>query len=639
MKKNINLNQIQSFPRIVKLSLIILIDIFLCFFSLWLSFFLRLDIFISFNSNLLILGVLLSLSLIFFLVILGSYKSIFRYSGTELIKNIFFSFIFYGSSVFLVLTLVVIDGVPRSIGVLQPMILFFLISFSRLIANYLLNYSDKKKLIKRSNILIYGAGNAGFQVAAGLQNNNNMHIVGFVDDDSSLHKRTLLGHKIYSPYKIKDIIKSKNISYILLAIPSINISARKKIIEKISHHKVAIVTLPNLNDLYKGIINVSDINKFNVEDLLERNVVQPISHLLDKNIVSQVVMVTGAGGSIGSELCKQIIKLNPSKLVLIENNEFALYKIQSELNDLLFKYSKFNEIKIFSFLVSIQDKKKISDIMKKIKPDTIYHSAAYKHVPIVEENICISLKNNIFGTLNLIKSSIDNDVSTFVLISSDKAVRPTNIMGVSKRIAEICLQSISRSSKSIKTKFSAVRFGNVLISSGSVIPKFINQIKLGGPITLTHSEVTRYFMTVSEAAQLVIQAGALGNHGDIFVLDMGQPIKIKDLILRLIKLSGYSYKDEENPDGDISIKVVGLRPGEKLHEELLIGESPMSTGHPKIQKLQDSFISWNELDEALKDLNILIENEKIDEIIILLKKLVKGYSPSKVIKDNLYTIN
>ena len=639
MKKNIHLNQMLSFSRAVKLSLIILNDIFLCFLSLWLSFFLRLDKFIIFNSNLLILLIILSLSLIFFLFILGSYKSLFRYSGLELVKNIFFSFILYGLLVFLILTVIAIEGVPRSIGILHPMILFILISFSRLIANYLLNYGDKKKLTKRSKILIYGAGNAGFQVAAGLQNNGSMYVAGFIDDDTSLHKRTLLGRKIYSPDNIKNIVKSKNISHILLAIPSINATVRKKIIERISHHKVVIVTLPNLNDLYKGIVNVSDINKFNIEDLLERNVVQPISHLLNKNIDSQVVMVTGAGGSIGSELCKQIIKLNPIKLVLIEINEFALYKIQSELNELLIKYGKFNEIKIFSFLVSIQDKKKISDIIKRIKPNTIYHTAAYKHVPIVEENICVGLKNNIFGTLNLINSSIDYDVSAFVLISSDKAVRPTNIMGASKRIAEICLQSISKSSKLIKTKFSAVRFGNVLISSGSVIPKFINQIKFGGPITLTHPEVTRYFMTISEAAQLVIQAGAMGDQGDIFVLDMGQPIKIKDLILRLIKLSGYSYRDEDNPEGDISIKVVGLRPGEKLHEELLVGESPMSTDHPKIQKLQDSYILWNEFEEALKHLNILIENEKIDEIIILLKKLVKGYSPSKVIKDNLYTIN
>ena len=370
MKKNIHLNQMLSLSRAVKLSLIILNDIFLCFLSLWLSFFLRLDKFIIFNSNLLILLIILSLSLIFFLFILGSYKSLFRYSGLELVKNIFFSFILYGSLVFLILTVIAIEGVPRSIGILHPMILFILISFSRLIANYLLNYGDKKKLTKRSNILIYGAGNAGFQVAAGLQNNGSMYVAGFIDDDTSLHKRTLLGRKIYSPDNIKNIVKSKDISHILLAIPSINASVRKKIIEKISHHKVVIVTLPNLNDLYKGIVNVSDINKFNIEDLLERNVVQPISHLLNKNIDSQVVMVTGAGGSIGSELCKQIIKLNPIKLVLIEINEFALYKIQSELNELLIKYGKFNEIKIFSFLVSIQDKKKIGDIIKRIKPSS-----------------------------------------------------------------------------------------------------------------------------------------------------------------------------------------------------------------------------------------------------------------------------
>ena len=466
-----------------------------------------------------------------------------------------------------------------------------------------------------------------------------MKVAGFIDDNVSLHNRTLLSYNIYPPENLEHIIKSKNISHILLAMPSIGIANRKKIIERISRYKATIVTLPNLSDLYKGVVNVSDINKFNIEDLLERDLVKPIPHLLNKNINSQVIMVTGAGGSIGSELCRQIIRLNPEKLILVEVNEFALYKIQSELNELLTTYKKFEKIKIFSFLVSIQNQNKIRAIIKKLKPNTIYHTAAYKHVPIVEENICVSLKNNIFGTLNLIKSSIDEEVSTFVLISSDKAVRPTNIMGASKRVAEICLQSICRSSRLIKTKFSAVRFGNVLVSSGSVIPKFLNQIKTGGPLTLTHPDVTRYFMTVSEAAQLVIQAGAMSDQGDIFVLDMGKPIKIKDLIIKLVKLSGYSIRDENNPDGDISIQLVGLRPGEKLYEELLIGDNPISTEHPKIQKSQDSFIAWNEFENDLKQLRILVENEKIEEIVILLKKLVNGFEPSESIRDNMFILN
>jgi FlaA1/EpsC-like NDP-sugar epimerase len=389
-------------------------------------------------------------------------------------------------------------------------------------------------------------------------------------------------------------------------------------------------TLPTLTDIIQGRASLSEIKDLDVDDILSRDQVLPNSELLSKNITSKVVLVTGAGGSIGSELVRQITKLNPQKLLLLEINEFALYKIYEEL-----KFTNQN-LRIIPLLINVQDQNKVNEIFKIFKIDVVYHAAAYKHVPLVEENISESVKNNVFATLIIVKAALFYSVKNFVFISSDKAVRPTNIMGASKRLAELCVQGLHKHVKNNNTKISIVRFGNVLESSGSVIPKFKKQIKDGGPITLTHPDVTRYFMTLTEASQLVIQAGAMSEDCDVFVLDMGESVKIKDLIYRIVKLSGLTIKDENNKEGDIEIKIIGLRSGEKLYEELLLGDNPQKTQHPKIQKAQDPFIPFNQLEIDLNTLKTFLDHNKVLEVKELLTKIVKTYQSNSVIVDHVY---
>ena len=376
-------------------------------------------------------------------------------------------------------------------------------------------------------------------------------------------------------------------------------------------------------------ISVSDIKDLNIEDLLNREQVQPDLNLLSKNINSKVVLVTGAGGSIGSEISRQIVKLKPKKLLLLELNEFVLYKISEELKNIA------PHLKIIPLLINVQNSSRVEEVFKTFTIDTVYHTAAYKHVPLVEENICESVKNNVFGTFSLAQIALKYNVFNFVLISSDKAVRSTNVMGATKRLAEICVQAL-HSNRNKHTKFAIVRFGNVLQSSGSVIPKFKQQIEEGGPITLTHPEVTRYFMTITEASQLVIQAGAMSESCEVFVLDMGESIKIKELIYKMIKLSGLVVKDAKNLDGDIGVKVTGLRPGEKLYEELLIGDNPQKTFHEKIQKAQDPFISFSKLKIDLDHLLNLIEENKVEDVKNVLSKLVTSYQSNSEIVDHFY---
>jgi FlaA1/EpsC-like NDP-sugar epimerase len=377
-----------------------------------------------------------------------------------------------------------------------------------------------------------------------------------------------------------------------------------------------------------GRVTTSDILEPDVDDILGRDQVIPDIKLMSRNIKSKKILITGAGGSIGSELSRQIIKLNPKKVLLLDISEYSLYKISSELEDL--KNSKYldDTIEIISILGSVQDKKRISDIVNEFMPDVIYHTAAYKHVPLVEENILEGIKNNVFGTLVCLQVAVEKNVSNMVLVSTDKAVRPTNVMGATKRIAELCIQGFYNSLDKKKTKFSIVRFGNVLDSSGSVIPKFKSQISRGGPVTLTHPEVTRYFMTIPEAAELVIQAGNLTEGCDIFVLDMGKPVKIKNLIEKMVNLSGLNIQDNENPDGDIKIEIIGLRQGEKLYEELLIGDNPQNTKHKKIKKAQDPFLPWNELSIELEKIEQLMNENDLKEILKILQKLVSGYKPN-----------
>ena len=626
------LGNISSLNRFSKRTIAILTDVALCILCTWLAFIIRLEELIvlkDFNFYPAVISVIFVIPIFW---LFGLYRTIFRHTGLSIFFTILASTFVYGLLFFLVVGVYGIQGVPRSIGVLQPMLLFFAIISSRLVVKVLIfNKKDAQKLSKKKNVLVYGSGEAGRQLVIALENSPEFNVVGFLDDNKDFHKQVILGKIIYYPNYLEKLVKSKDIVLVFLALPSISRSQRNKIIERLNKHKLIVKTLPSISEIVDERITISDIKDLNIEDLLNRKQVKPNINLLNKNINSKTVLVTGAGGSIGSELCRQIIRLKANKLVLIELNEFALYKIYEEL-----KNYKNRNLKIVPLLANIQNQSKLEKILQTFNVDTVYHAAAYKHVSLVEENTCEGVKNNVFSTLAIAKASIVKKVSNLVLISSDKAVRPTNVMGASKRLAELCMQGLFEHKGNNSTQFSIVRFGNVLESSGSVIPKFKKQIKDGGPVTLTHKDVTRYFMTVTEAAQLVIQAGAMGKNSEVFVLDMGESVKIRELIHKMINLSGLSVKDIKNPLGDIEIQITGLRPGEKLYEELLIGDNPQQTEHPKILRATDPFIPFDKLELELNALKDLLDQNETIKVKNLLVKLLKSYKSNSEIADHIY---
>ena len=622
---------ILSLPRLAKQITVLFCDLCLCLICVVGALYLRLDELVPLKgpvSTAAWVSVCLALPIFW---LMGLYRTIFRYSGLSIMLSVSMAVLVYGLLYFCVFALHIIEGVPRSIGILQPMLLFFGVICSRLFAKFVLGKNNQKKSKTYKTTLIYGAGSAGRQLASSLDNSFELKVIGFLEDDDRLHGQVLQGLPIYNPNNLEALIQSKGIELILLALPSITRFKRNQILKTLRQYKLIVHTLPSVTDIIDGKVTMSDIRELDVNDILDRESVSPKQELIFKNIKDQVVLVTGAGGSIGSELCRQIIKGRPKALILCELNEFVLFKIYEELITLNQK------LKIIPLLINIQDEKKMNEILKTFKVETVYHAAAYKHVPLVESNICEGVLNNVFGTYSIAKACIQQHVSNFVLISSDKAVRPTNIMGATKRLSELCLQALYHQHRNYKINISMVRFGNVLESSGSVIPKFKQQIKQGGPVTLTHPEVTRYFMTITEAAQLVIQAGTMSKNCDVFVLDMGKSIKIKDLIHRIIHLSGLSVKDKEHPEGDIEIKVIGLRAGEKLYEELLLGDKPQPTMHEKIQKAQDPFIPFNELEKDLDVLKSLSINHKAAEVKAMLEKMLGSYQSEYQIVDYIYT--
>ena len=622
-----------SLSRFTKKTIAIATDILICFFTFWFAIYLRLEEFILFKDlNLIpiLFSILIAIPVFW---IFGLYKTLFRYAGLSIFFNISVATFVYGIIYFFIIGIFGIKGTPRSIGIIQPILLFLGVISSRFLIKYLLTgtFKASRDIKNKENVMIYGAGSAGRQLLLSLDNHPKYKVIGFLDDNPQLQKQILFGKKIYDPSTLEDLNQFNYIKLILFAIPSINKFKKKQILKKLNEHKIVVKTLPSISEIIDEKITISDIKDLNIDDLLDRDEVKPDLKLLNKNISSKTVLITGAGGSIGSELSRQIIRLKPQKLLILELNEFALYKIYEELKILN------KNLKIIPLLVNAQDQKKLETILETFKVDTIYHAAAYKHVPLVEENICEGVKNNVFSTLAIAKASVLKKVSNLVLISSDKAVRPTNIMGASKRLSELCMQGIHNYNKNISTNFSIVRFGNVLESSGSVIPKFKKQIMEGGPVTLTHKDVTRYFMTTVEAAQLVIQAGAMGKNSEVFVLDMGESVKIRELIYKLIKISGFNIKDEENPNGDIEVKIIGLRPGEKLYEELLIGDNPQKTNNPKIQKISEIFIPFDQLENDLNNLKDLLDNNKSKDVKDLLIKILKIYQSNSEIVDHIYT--
>ena len=619
-----------SLSRRVKISIVFIIDIFLILLSLWLAYYLRLGVFVNvFQISTIVPFASLIIALPIFFVS-DMYRAIFRYGGWQALLCVAKAVTIYGLIFFLIITVIGVVGVPRTIGVIQPILLLFLIGASRLFAQIMLNeqYRSFLKKAHRSKVLVYGAGESGRQLGRAMSGSREMQVVGFLDDDERLHGHVLNGHPIYNPADLPLLARTLGIKDVLLAMPSVSRKRRNEILTQIQQAQVSVRTLPSVSDLAKGKVTISDLRELDVDDLLGREAVIPNQILLAKNIAKKIVMVTGAGGSIGSELCRQIIGLSPEKILLVEQSEFALYDIHQELE------SKKTDITLIPLLASVQDAERINEILSTWYPHTVYHAAAYKHVPLVEHNLSEGLKNNVLGTLVTANASITHKVENFVLISTDKAVRPTNIMGASKRLAEMVLQALA--AEYSYTKLSIVRFGNVLGSSGSVVPKFRQQIKEGGPVTITHPEITRFFMSIPEASQLVIQAGAMARGGDVFVLDMGEPVRIINLAERMVELSGLCVKNEQNPDGDIEIEITQLRPGEKLYEELLIGNNPQPTSHHRIMKAHEPFLKWDKLEDEIKTLIVALNANDVSLVRHLLEKLVTDYQPNKDIVDWVY---
>ncbi|MBY3022453.1 polysaccharide biosynthesis protein [Rhizobium leguminosarum] len=625
-----------AMPRVAKRALALLVDSSFCVLTIWLAYCFRLNEW-TVLTGVQWLPVVVSLCMALpIFIVMGMYRAIFRYANMAAFITVLKAIAIYGFAFMTIFTALSVPGVPRTVGILQPFLLLIAIGLSRLSIRYWLGDAYQRILHKNmlAKVLIYGAGTAGRQLAGALINSAELNVVGYLDDDPRLKGGVMGGLPIYDPSDLPVLAESLGVHNVLLALPSASRQRRNEILEHIRKARVNVRTLPDLTALAQGRIAVSDIRELEIEDLLGREAVAPRQELLDKAMRNKVVMVTGAGGSIGGELCRQILRNEPSSLVLIDQNEFALYNIHAELQKLAELYKHANT-QIVPILCSVRDQDRMEHVMQSWRPQTLYHAAAYKHVPLVEHNAVEGIKNNVMGTLVAARAANKCGVSNFVLISTDKAVRPTNVMGASKRLAEMVLQALAAESATdrMRTNFCMVRFGNVLGSSGSVVPLFRQQIKEGGPVTLTHPDITRYFMTISEASQLVIQAGAMADGGDVFLLDMGEPVRIADLARKMVELSGLAVRDENNPEGDIELSVTGLRPGEKLYEELLIGDNPETTEHPRIMKAREDFLFWSELSKKLNSLNAVLDRNDMVAARAMLAELVSGYSSTGEVSD------
>ena len=562
---------------------------------------------------------------------LGLYRAVLRYASTEMLLAIVIGCVI--STVIFVGTFTLFGITLSKFTLLSFFLLHLLFTGgTRATARYLFR---RLKFNLKKSVIVYGAGSAGCQLVKYLNDGDEYRVVAIVDDEPSKQNSLIMGVRVHSPKNIAELINKEQVSTVLLAVPSASSTNKKEILNTLETHPVDVKTIPSLKDIIEGKSSSLEIKDIDVNDLLGRDSVDPDFDLMSTKIKHRSILVTGAGGSIGSELCRQIITLQPKKIVLFELSEFALYSIDKELRDLADKL-KF-DVQIVPIMGSIQHKKRILAVMKTFNIDTVFHAAAYKHVPLVENNVVEGVRNNIFGTLFVAQAAIDAGVKDFTLVSTDKAVRPTNIMGATKRMAELILQALNK--EKCTTNFNMVRFGNVLGSSGSVVPLFKKQIAQGGPITLTHPDITRFFMTIPEAAQLVLQAGAMARGGDVFVLDMGESVKIKDLACKMVHLSGFAVKGDPNPLklSEIEIVCTGLRPGEKLYEELLIGENVEGTEHAKIMTAYEVDLDWANLKLLLDKLDIACHEFDQSEIRKLLLEAPTGFNPTDNICDLVWT--
>ena len=622
-------------PRNIKQALLLMLDIAFVATALWSARALRywqtdvVPLPIG-ATEITIAAVTMVLSAIIFLR-LGLYRAVIRFMGQQavwaIIRGVSYSTMVLGACIFFLQPAPL--SVPRSLPFIYWGMALVLVGGTRLLVRA---YYQDKLYSACDKVIIYGAGESGRQLLTALNQGDQFRAVYFVDDDERTHGSVINGVQVESPARLPELIEEHDIAQLLLALRSISQERRRRIINKLVNLPVYVRTVPRFIEILRGKASVEEIQDIELEDLLSRDPVPPHPELIDRCITRKVVMVTGAGGSIGSELCRQIVLSAPKELLLLDSSEYALYTIERELRDMLAAAEL--ECDIVPLLGTVQDRKRLLRIYRTFAVETVYHAAAYKHVPLVEYNVAEGVANNIFGTWYAADAAVEAGVETFVLVSTDKAVRPTNIMGASKRFAEMTCQSLASVQQA--TRFCMVRFGNVLGSSGSVVPLFREQIQSGGPLTVTHPEVSRYFMTIPEAAQLVLQASAMGTGGDVFVLDMGEPVKILDLARRMIRLSGYSVRDDDSPNGDIEIQFSGLRPGEKLFEELLLGDHVSGTGHPMIMRAEEEYPTLESLKQWLSALEIHCEHMDCDGIKAVLMEAVSGFEEHDGMHDHLW---
>ncbi len=605
------ISYILSAPRTIKRLISISYDFLAIPLSIYLALSLRLDTLTPEISAEIIYsaGATTMASIIIFTRI-GLYRAVVRFMADRAFVSLLIgsglSALTFATSSFLLQA-----DIPRSTIIIHFFILLIFIGSPRLFIRAIVSQMSKNGT---EPVLIYGAGHQGIALANSLMNSDTYRPCAFIDDNKRKQNTVIHGLKVFPASQLDELLESGQRKKVLLALGSASSSTRKRLLEQLASKKVEVLTTPSVNDIVSGKAKIEEVKKVDIEDLLGRDPVPALSELVQQCITDKVVAITGAGGSIGSELCRQVLLQKPTKLILIELNEFSLYTIEQELNQL--KEAQGLELDIISILGSVQKENRLKTVFETFKVETVYHAAAYKHVPMVEHNVVEGVRNNVFGTWYCAEAAIKAHVKNFVLISTDKAVRPTNVMGTSKRVAELVLQALAKRQE--ETRFTMVRFGNVLGSSGSVVPLFHRQIQQGGPITVTHPDIIRYFMTIPEAAQLVIQAGSMGKGGDVFVLDMGEPVKITSLARKMIHLSGLSEKREQNPSGDIAIEYSGLRPGEKLYEELLVGDDVEGTNHPRIMTANEVHLSWPETHNLLNRLDKACHEFHVDDVIELL---------------------